>query len=81
MNSKDDVEGRPRRRGGGGGPQQRRLVALGDELLRGGDGGQRRDGPLLGGADGAAGVGELERLAELLLVLNNGHQRHLVIQR
>jgi len=81
MNSKDDVEGRPRRRGGGGGPQQRRLVALGDELLRGGDGGQRRDGALLGGADGAAGVGELERLAELLLVLNNGHQRHLVIQR
>ena len=62
-------------------PQRRRLVALGDELLRGGDGGQRRDGALLGGADGAAGVGELERLAELLLVLNNGHQRHLVIQR
>ena len=36
-----------------------RLVGLGDELLGGGDRGQRRDGPLLGGADGAAGVGEL----------------------
>jgi hypothetical protein len=47
-----------------------RLVGLGDELLGGGDRGQRRDGALLGGANGAAGVGELERLAELLLVLN-----------
>jgi len=46
-----------------------RLVGLGDELLGGGDRGQRRDGALLGGAHGAAGVGELERLAELLLVL------------
>jgi hypothetical protein len=46
-----------------------RLGGLGDELLGGGDRGQRRDGTLLGGADGAAGVGELERLTELLLVL------------
>lgn len=45
------------------------LVGLGDEVLGGGDRGQRRDGALLGGADGAAGVGELESLAELLLVL------------
>ena len=36
-----------------------RLVGLGDELLGGGNRGQRRDGALLGGANGAAGVGEL----------------------
>lgn len=69
-NSNDDVEGRPRQHGGGGGRRQRRrLVALGDQVLGGGDSGQRGDGALLGGADGAAGVGELEHLAELLLVL------------
>lgn len=52
------------------------LVALGDELLGDGDGGQRRDGTLLGGADGAAGVGELEGLTELLLVLKDQHRQH-----
>jgi hypothetical protein len=61
--------------------RRQRLVALGDELLRGGDSGQRRDGPLLGGADGAAGVGELERLAELLLVLEEDLHQRLIVHR
>lgn len=58
-----------------------RLVGLGDELLGGGDRGQRRDGALLGGADGAARVGEPERLAELLLVLKKRQSNGVIDQQ